>query len=219
MIFKQELVDNLPELSADTTSNGRFYTTPSGAKYPSVTTVLGRATDHSWIDQWKSRVGEDEAAKILAQANRRGTAVHEMCEAYLKNDPLYKKGHMPGNVASFNYIKPYLDKHITSVGGLELPLYSDKLRVAGRVDCLAKWDNQWTIVDFKTSRRKKERDDIHNYFMQASCYAFMVYERIGILPKNVAIVMTVDDSEPLVFVERATDWLPKFIELRNTIDI
>lgn len=209
----------LPEMTCETTEKGRFYTTPEGNVYPSVTTILGKTSDQSWIQKWKDRVGEAEAAKVLAQAGRRGTTVHEICEAYLKNDPNYKKGHMPANIASFNHIKPFLDQHITVVGGLELPLYSDKLRVAGRVDCLAKWDGEYAIVDFKTSKRAKERDSIHNYFQQASCYSFMVYERLGILPKNIVVVMTVDDSEPRVFVERAKDWLPSFIELRKMVDI
>jgi hypothetical protein len=209
----------LPEMTAITTENGRFYTTPEGNIYPSVTTVLSRVGDITWLTKWKERVGEVEAERVLTQAGRRGTAVHELCELYLKNDPTYKRGHMPANIASFNSIKPYLDANITTVGGLELPLYSDKLRVAGRVDCLAKWAGEWSIVDFKTSKRKKAHDSIHNYFMQASCYAMMVYERLDILPRNIVIVMTVDDSEPQVFVEAARTWLPKFIELRNGLDI
>lgn len=208
---------DLPEMNAETTENGRFYTTPEGKKYPSVTTILGAGSDKSWMDEWKARVGEEQVAKVSGQASRRGTAVHEIAEYYLKNDPAYKKGHMPANIASFNYIKPYLDKHITLIGGLELPLYSDKLRVAGRVDCLAKWDGEYAIIDFKTSKRAKDRDSIHGYFMQASCYSYMVYERLGILPKKLVIVMTVDDAPAQIFVEKARDWLPKFIELREKV--
>lgn len=210
---------DLPELSSETTEFGRYYVTPEGNKYPSVTTVLGAGSDKSWMEEWKSRVGEEQVAKVSGQASRRGTAVHEIAEHYLKNRPDYKKGHMPANIASFNYIKPYLDKHITLIGGLELPLYSDKLRVAGRVDCLAKWDGEYAIIDFKTSKRAKDRDSIHGYFMQASCYSYMVYERLGILPKKIVIVMTVDDAPAQIFVEKARDWLPKFIELREKVSL
>lgn len=216
-MFEHETIETPPELECDTTENGRFYTTPAGLKYPSVTTVLAAASDKSWLKDWKKRVGEEEASKVLVQAGRRGTAVHELCEQYLKNDPDYKKGHMPSNIASFNSIKPFLDDNITTVGGLELPLYSDKLRVAGRVDCLAKWNGHWAIIDFKTSRRVKNHEDIHDYFKQASCYSYMVYERIGILPKYIVIVMTIDGSEPKVFVERSRNWLPKFIEAREKV--
>ena len=218
-MFDYETIGELPEMKAEMTDKGRFYTTPEQNAYPSVTTVLSAGTDQSWLKEWEARVGAAEVAKVSAQASRRGTAVHEICEQYLKNNSDYKKGQMPAHIASFNYLKPYLDKHITSIGGLELPLYSDKLRVAGRVDCLGKWDNEWAIIDFKTSKRAKTKDQIHNYFMQASCYSFMVYERLGILPKNIVVAMTVDDSEAQIFVERSKDWLPKFIELRKSVDI
>lgn len=209
---------NLPELNAEIVEGiGRLYTTPAGIKYPSVTTIIGAGSDNSWLEEWKARVGEEQVRKISAIAARRGTAVHELAENYLKNDPDYKKGHMPANIASFNYIKPFLDKHITTIAGLEVPLWSDKLRAAGRVDCIAKWDDIWSIVDFKTSKREKSRDDIHTYFMQESAYAYMMFEQTGILCKQLVTVMTIDDSQPKVFVERAKDWLPKFIELREKV--
>jgi hypothetical protein len=217
--FIYENIEQPAELKVEARPNGRFYITPEGNAYPSVTTIISKASDLSWIDAWHKRVGKEEAEKVLAQAGRRGTAVHEICEEYLKNNPNYKKGHMPGNIASFNYIKPYLDEHITSVGGLELPLYSNKLKTAGRVDCLCKWDGKWAIVDFKTSRREKKREDIGGYFMQASCYALMIYELLGIFPGKIVIVMTIDDSPAKVFEERSADWIEKFIELRNGVDL
>jgi genome maintenance exonuclease 1 len=217
--FIHELLE-LPELSAEIVEGiGRVYTTPEGNKYPSVTTVLGAASDNSWLEAWKVRVGEEQVRKVSAQAARRGTAVHELAEEYLKNNPKYTKGHMPANIATFNQIKPILNEYVSTVYGLEVPLYSDKLRVAGRVDCLALWENELSIIDFKTSKRVKYREDINNYFIQASCYAFMTFERTGMLPKQVVIVMMVDDSEPLVFVEKTRDWIEKFIQMREKIDL
>lgn len=208
---------NLTQLTAETTENGRFYTTPGGKKYPSVTTVLGAGSDKSWLDKWKARVGEEEAAKILAQAGRRGTAVHDLAEKYLLNDPHYKKGHMPVNVASFNNLKPFLDENIGLVAGLELPLYSDFLRVAGRSDCIAKWCGIWSIVDFKTSRKVKTEEDIIHYFAQESAYAYMFFERTGLPVPQIVTLMTVDGSEPLVSVKRTKDYLPYFMEIRNKV--
>lgn len=207
----------IPELNAEMTERGRFYETPEGNKYPSITTVLGAASDSSWKDEWIARVGKEEAEKVSKQATRRGTAVHEITEHYLKNDPNYAKGHMPSNVQSFKYIQPFLDNHIGLIAGLEVALWSDTLRVAGRVDCIAKWDGIWSIIDFKTSKREKTRDDIHTYFMQESAYAMMFYERTGIIPKQLVTVMTVDDGKSLVFKEKASEWLPKFIEMRNKV--
>jgi hypothetical protein len=210
----------LPELSAEIVEGiGRVYTTPEGNRYPSVTTVIGAASDTSWIDAWKARVGEEEVRKVSAQAARRGTAVHELAENYLNNEPRYTKGHMPANIATFGQIRPLLDKHVGKIYGLEVPLYSDTLRVAGRVDCLAEWGNQLAIIDFKTSKREKKREDISGYFIQASCYAMMTFERTGLLPKQIVIVMMVDDGHPLVFIEKSKDWIEKFIELRKAVDI
>lgn len=211
---------DLPELSAEIVEGiGRVYTTPEGNRYPSVTTVIGAASDTSWLDAWKARVGEEEVRKVSSQAARRGTAVHELAENYLNNDHNYTKGHMPGNVATFSQIRPLLDKHVGKVYGLEVPLYSDTLKVAGRVDCLADWDDQLSIIDFKTSKREKRKEDIGGYFTQASAYAMMTFERTGLLPKQIVIMMMVDDSHPLVFVEKSKDWIEKFIELRRKVDL
>lgn len=210
---------NLPELKSETTQSGRMYVTPNGNKYPSVTTVLSHGTDQSWKEEWIKRVGSEEAERVSRRATTRGTAVHELTEQYLRNNPAYAKGHMPANVMSFKNIKPFLDKHIGRVAGLEIPLFSDTLRVAGRVDCIAEWDGVWSIVDFKTSRKEKKRDDIHSYFLQCSAYSMMMFERTGIACKNAVIVMTVDEGNSLVFIEKNREWLPKFIEIREKVEL
>jgi len=216
--FVHELLE-LPELSAEIVEGiGRVYTTPDGNKYPSITTVLGAASDMSWLEEWKERVGEEEVRKVSTQAARRGTAVHELAEEYIRNNPHYKKGHMPANIATFAQIRPILDQHLTTIYGLEVPLYSDKLRVAGRVDCLGLWNNELSIIDFKTSKKEKGREDISNYFIQASAYGFMTFELTGLLPKQIVILMMVDGSEPLVFIEKTRDWIERFIEMREKID-
>lgn len=218
-MFKHVPNLTFPELDCDNTPNGRFYVTPEGKRYPSVTTVLGKTTDQSWLKEWEDRVGKERVEHVSKQASRRGTAVHEIAEKYLRNDPDYKKGEMPVNIASFNYIKPFLDENVGLIAGLELPLYSDFLRTAGRVDMIAKWNGEWAIIDFKTSKRNKKKEDITNYFLQASCYSYMFFERTGLHIPKIVIVMTVDDSEPLIFEERSKDYITKFIKLRNTLDI
>ena len=211
---------DLPELPAEIVEGiGRLYTTPEGKQYPSVTTVIGKASDNSWLDDWKARVGEEEVRKVSAQAARRGTAVHELAENYLNNDPRYTKGHMPANIATFGQIRPLLEKHVGKIYGLEVPLYSDKLRVAGRVDCLAEYNGILSIIDFKTSKREKKREDISGYFIQASAYSYMTFERTGLLPKQIVIMMMVDGGHPLVFIEKSKDWIEKFIEIRKGVNL
>lgn len=218
--FEHDIWTVFPQLTDEIVDGvGRIYTTPEGNRYPSVTTVIGAGSDKSWLNDWKARVGEEAARKVTEQASRRGTAVHELAEEYLKNNPAYTKGHMPVNIASFGQIRPILDKHISKVYGLEVPLYSDKLRVAGRVDCLAEWDGELSIIDFKTSKREKKREDIDGYFTQTSAYSYMTFERTGMLPKKIVILMMVDDGEPLVFIERSKDWIQKFIEIREKVKL
>ena len=203
----------LTELEADTTDNGRFYTTPSGEILPSITTVLS-VQNKSGLDAWRKRVGEEEANRVMNQAALRGTAVHQLAEDYVNNEKDWKKGAMPANLFTFNTIKPLLDKHLNNVWIQEAPLYSERLSVAGRVDCIAEWDGVLSIIDYKTSKRPKPRKYVESYFIQEAAYAAMFYERTGVPIKQIVTVIAVDDNEPQVFVEKTMDHLHKFVSLR-----
>lgn len=204
----------LPELDSETLSTGRTYVTPEGKKYPSITTVLGELSKASII-QWRKRVGEEEANKISTQASGRGTAVHKLAEDYLNNDPDWAKGAMPSNLHSFNQIKPILDERVNNIWQQEVPLYSDKLQIAGRVDCIAEMDGVLTIIDFKTSRKTKKTEWIQNYFMQGAFYAAAFLEQTSVAIKQTAIIIAVDGSEPQVFIEPVHKYLPALIAARK----
>ena len=208
------LEHKLQELECETLPTGRTYLTPDGKKYPSVTTVLGDEGKEG-ILAWRERIGAEEANKITTQAGTRGTAVHTLAENYINNDALWSKGAMPSNVFTFNQIRPLLDNHMNNVYAQEVPLYSDKIEVAGRVDLIAEWDRQLSIIDFKTSRRPKKEEYIQNYFQQAAFYAAAFYERTGIVIKRSVILIAVDDSEPQVYVKNTYDYLKDFIAARK----
>jgi hypothetical protein len=204
----------LPKLTRETTESGRKYFTPEGNSYPSITTVLSILSKQA-IMEWRKRVGEEEANKISRQAATRGTAVHSLAEDYLNNNEDWSKGAMPANLASFNDIRPILDKHIDNIWMQEQFLYSDKLKCAGQVDCIAEFDGQLSIVDFKTSRRVKKKENITSYFIQMAFYAAAFYERTGIPIRQGVIVMAVDGNEPLVFKENTYDYLEHFQSVRK----
>ena len=208
------LEDRLPELEVETLPTGRTYKTPDGKKYPSVTTVLGEESK-AGILAWRKRVGEEEANKISFQASSRGTSVHTLAENYINNDPEWSKGAMPTSVYAFNQIKSILDARMNNVYAQEVPLYSDKLEVAGRVDLIAEWDNELAIIDFKTARKPKEEKWIQNYFMQCAFYAAAFYERTGVVIKKSVILITVDHNEPQVFITKPYDYLGEFIKIRQ----
>lgn len=204
----------LPTLTRKTTDTGRKYFTPEGNAYPSITTVLG-VLNKEGIIEWRKRVGEEEANKISRQASVRGTAVHKLAEDYLNNEPNWKEGAMPSNLFSFEDIKKIMDKRLDNIWMQEVFLYSDRLKTAGQVDCIAEFDGQLSIIDFKTSRKPKKEEWITSYFIQASFYAAAFYERTGIPIKQGVILITVDHNEPQVFKINTYDYLEHFLNVRK----
>lgn len=204
----------LPVITRKDTESGRKYFTPEGNAYPSITTVLSVIGKES-IQKWRQRVGEEEANRISTQAATRGTAVHKLAEDYLNNEENWSKDHMPSNLFSFNQLKSILDKRVNNIWMQETFLYSDKLKCAGQVDCIAEFDEELSIIDFKTSRKPKKEEWITNYFIQASFYAAAFYERTGIPIKQGVILITVDGSEPQVFKIPTYDYLPHFLSVRK----
>lgn len=210
--FVHDFVGGVEEIEAVYEDGKRFYLLPNGDKVPSVTTVLSSLNKET-LDRWRANVGEEEATRIQKQATTRGTAVHELCERYLLNVEDYKHKSSPIHIDTFNQIKPILDKNVGTVYGIELPLYSYKLKTAGRTDCIAEWNGTPAIIDFKTSKKPKKREWIENYFLQATCYSLMCWERINIRVPEFAIIIAVDHEEPQVFHEKVETYLEKTVKL------
>jgi len=215
MEFKHEPIDlGYNDLVAHTGKSGRTYTDPSGNRYPSITTVLSILSEEA-IQAWRARVGEEEANKISRIASTRGTAVHNVFEKYVNNDPDYLDGVMPNNIQTFKDAQGTLDKCITKVYAQEAPLYSEHLGVAGRVDCVGQWEGVDSIIDYKTSRKLKKKEWISGYFMQCAAYAIMWEERTGMPMKQLVVFIATDNEEPQVFIEDRDNWTKDLI---NTIN-
>lgn len=216
MGFIHEKIDiGYDDLDTDTQPSGRTYITPDGRKYPSITTVLSILHEED-IAAWKARVGDEEANKVSNKATSRGTHVHAIIEKYLKNEDT--SGFLPHVIQSLRNIKPILDSRIGTIFGLETPLYSTHLKIAGRVDCIAEFDGVPSIVDFKTSKRPKKKEQIPNYFAQMSAYAIMWEERTGMPITNTVIIMDVDDNEPLVFKEHRDNYTKLLLDTKKEYD-
>ena len=203
------------ELESVTTETGRTYKTPSGNTYPSITTVLSSYNKQA-IYEWRQRVGEEEANRISRKASNRGTKLHNTVEKYLLNEmsPLQMHTMMPDTKEFFLKLKPFLDTHVNNIYGIEQPLFSDRLRLAGRCDCIGEWDGKISIIDWKTANYSKEKEQIANYFMQASAYAEMFGERTGIEINQIVIVIAVENQQPQIFMEEKSKYLT---ELNNYI--
>ncbi len=193
----------------------RIYITPEGNHYPSITTVLGSFVKEG-IEKWKAAVGAHEANRVLHHAGTRGTALHLIAEKYLNNEQdIFAPNTMPHVKALWYSIKPLIDENVGKVVLQEAPLYSDIFGIAGRVDCIAEYEGILSVIDFKTSRQRKTKDYISNYFMQAAFYAAAFYERTNIPITQSVILMAVDDDpKPIVFKEPTHKWLK---DLKNTV--
>ena len=214
--FENEELDiGYDDLVADTRETGRVYIAPDGSRYPSVTTVLGILSEDS-IREWRQRVGEEEANKVSHRASNRGTAVHSIIEKYLRNEDT--SDNLPHIKQSLANLRPILDKSIGKIFGLETALYSRHLGMAGRCDCIAEWNGVPSIIDFKTSRRIKKKENIASYFAQASAYAIMFEERTGLAIPNTVIVMDVDDNHPLIFEEHRDNFVELLLSTKKEYD-
>ena len=122
---------------------------------------------------------------------------------------------MPANLNTFNDLRQIIDGRIDNVWMQEEFLYSDKLKCAGQVDCIAEYDGELSIIDFKTSRKPKKAEWIEGYFIQASFYAAAFFERTGIPIKQAVILIAVDGSESQVFKINTFDYLSHFLAVRK----
>lgn len=192
---------NLPQLERETIDGVRYYKVPDGGeliKLVSITSVTSHHNRHIFED-WRKRVGEEKANRINKQATSRGTEMHSMVENYLQNiselpDTSLIAKHL------FKIITPELKK-INNIYALESSLYSRQLGIAGTVDCIAEYNGELSIIDFKTSKKAKPREWIEHYFVQAAAYACMFYEITNIPVKKLVILMACEDGDCVVYEE------------------
>ena len=203
----------LQDLRTENIEGKRHYVTPDGNKYISITTLLSNLSK-AGIQKWRNRVGAEEANRISTKASRQGTGVHSICESYIKNEDGFLDGRMPNEVEMFQSIESLLDC-IDDVHCVEGALYSDELKLAGRTDLIAEFDNQLAVIDYKTSRKIKTWEMCHSYFMQGAFYAHAYEERTGIPINNIVIIMAVENEKPLLFKETKDRWIEPLNQVRH----
>mgnify|MGYP005818459051 FL=1 len=215
MTYKHQktVLSLIPKLKTKTINKNRFYVTPEGNEYPSITTVLSIRNKKGLVE-WRKRVGNDVANYVAGKAASRGTKVHHMCEDYLNNEDInhHQKDFLPWCL--FTQLKNKVLCNINNIYAQECGLYSDKYKVAGRADCIAEYDNVLSVIDFKTSTR--ERDDAwnENYYIQGSAYAEMFTELTGIDVSQIVILVVTEDGTVQEFVKKKFDYLEA---LKNSV--
>ena len=188
---------DLPALSRKTIEGVRYYTV-NDRPMVSITSVTSHFNKEIFVN-WRKRVGDEEADRITKRSTSRGTKVHTLIENHLLNkevDP-----DTPGSKMLFLQSKKSLEK-INNIYALEKSLYSTELGVAGTVDCIAEYDGELAIIDFKTSKKPKPRDWIEHYFVQCMAYGCMLYEMKGIPIKKLIIIMACENGECVIYEER-----------------
>ena len=180
----------------------RYYKIPDEeelVKMVSITSVTSHFNKEIFV-KWRKKVGNEEADRITKAATGRGTDMHTLTEHYLKNEDL-PKGLRPISDFLFKISKGHLNK-INNIYALEGPLYSKELGIAGTVDCIAEYDGELAIIDFKTSKKPKPRDWVEHYFVQCMAYGCMLYELTGISVKKLVIIMACENGECVIYEER-----------------
>ena len=190
----------LPKLDRETIDGVRYYKVPDDdelLKLVSITSITSHFNKEIFVN-WRKKVGNEEADRITKAATSRGTDMHTLTEHYLLNEDLPKV--QPISDFLFKIAKPKLNL-INSIYTLEGSLYSKHLGIAGTVDCIAEYNGELSIIDFKTSKKPKPRDWIEHYFVQAMAYGCMFYELTGISIKKLVIIMACENGECIVYEE------------------
>ena len=208
---------SLPSLERETIDGVRYYKVPDEddiLKLVSITSITSHYNKEIFV-KWRKRVGVEEADRITRKATS-GTDMHTLTEHYLKNEQLPQVQPISDHL--FRICKKDLNR-INNICALEGALYSKYLGIAGTVDCIAEFDGELAIIDFKTSKKPKPRDWIDHYFVQCCAYACMLHELTGISVKKFVIIMACENGESVVYEERdkqkyirlLTQYIKKFV--------
>ena len=186
------------ELEAKHTGDIRLYNLPNGEWVPSITSVTS-FYNREIFAKWRKKVGIEEANRVTKRATSRGTDFHEAVEVYMKNDEIDWDKFKPLTKFMFAHARPYLDK-INNIHAIERTLYSEYLGLAGRVDCIAEYEGELAIIDFKTSEAPKKEQYLYDYFVQECGYACMLQEVYGLSVKKLVTIVACENGDTQVKV-------------------
>ena len=205
--FVQLDESKLPTVKGKNIDGFRFYSI-GDKNYPSITTVLG-AIPKPGLDAWRKNVGEEAAKWEMNRAARRGSATHTLVEQYLKGETPSIRDVLP--LGMFRLLKPYLEQ-IDNIHCLETIMYSNKLTVAGQVDCIAEYNGKLSVIDFKTANKERVDSWNENYYIQCTAYAIMYEEIFGTPIEQIVILQAGEDGSAKAFVKNKADYEEKLGE-------
>jgi genome maintenance exonuclease 1 len=214
-----------PELKRQESDEGRFYLDSKNNPVPSVTTVLNKTSNKKEsIQQWRNRVGEEEANRIIKQSTDIGTMVHKALELCLNEQEWRNFSDNQDGVLAERMTEKFIESglnSITEVWGLEVGLILDGL-YAGTADCVGKINGVPSLIDFKTARKMKKREWIEDYFLQCCAYANAHNVMFNTDINQIVILMIDRDLIFKEFIVQPTEfniltklWKKRLIEFHN----
>ncbi len=186
-------------------NNEHYYQTPKGDIFPSITTILHKtmsAEKQQSLQNWKEQ--ETAAQYITQESAMIGTQTHKLIENHL-NGVTQTDDVRLLSVAHFNNLIPFIQK-INDIHGTELRLYSNEMKLAGTSDCIAKYDGELSIIDYKTKRSNQQEEWMTDHFIQGTAYSQMFKELTGIEVKQIVILVSSEKNTRMEFVKRTEEY-------------
>lgn len=186
--------------------DGHYYQTPSGAIYPSITTILQKTQTlekQQSLQNWREQ--EIASDYITQEAAIVGSETHKLIENYLNGEEIFEEFRLLSE-AHFNNLLPFVNK-INDIHGIELRLYSDKMKLAGTSDCIAKYDGTLSVIDYKTKRSNQKEEWLTDYFIQATSYGIMFKELTGIKVEKIVILVSSEKNTRMEFIKNPDVYL------------
>ena len=181
--------------------------------YLSVTGLTGKESAEGLLE-WRKRVGDEVADRMMREGAERGTTIHKFCEMYLQNEPILIPENKISEYYTFKAMKPELN-NLNNIWGLEIPMWSDEYRLKGRCDCIAEYKTDLAMIDFKTSKKPKKREWLGGYFVQATAYVQMVKEQTGIDIKNKILMLGITNYNQCTIIQDKPENLIKELNRMN----
>ena len=193
----------------------RVYETPQGDRIPSVTTILSKTKDMTHLIEWKQRVGEEQAQRIVREASGVGSAMHNNLEKFLCGEeriPGTNLVHQQANSMANQIIQNAL-VDVNEVWGIEQALYFPGL-YSGTTDLVGVYQNNPAIMDFKQTNKPKKKEWVEDYYLQLVAYAEAHNEVYGTTIREGHIFMCSRDLNYQQFdlePSHYTYWLDKWL--------
>lgn len=216
MPFSLDLLPEHPDIKRIEENDSHSYLVKENGEFipfPSVTSILSSRADNSWIQEWKDRVGEEEANRVGQRARNYGTCLHELMEAHTlgKNLP---RMVTPDLAIDFSAGKKIVEENINIIYATEKPIFSRTLHAAGTCDGVVSWQGLPGVIDYKTTKHPKTEEDCLHYFLQATAYGYMLEEMYpDFLCLKIIIVLFNGTSYPTIFVKDPEDYYDRMMEI------